>query len=92
MNVSGDDVENKGVVDLRRNDGLSRQDSSSSSSNSNSNSNSNNDNNSNKQRSKSVVDEEEEEEEGELVNIIADEKNRIDEAYRIGKQAMTCLS
>lgn len=80
------------MVDLRRNDGLSRQDSSSSSSNSNSNSNSNNDNNSNKQRSKSVVDEEEEEEEGELVNIIADEKNRIDEAYRIGKQAMTCLS
>ena len=84
LNISGDDVENKGVVDLRRNDGLSRQDSSSSSSNSNSNSNSN------KKRSKSVVDDEEEEEgeeegEGELGSIITEEKNRIDEAYRIGR-------
>ena len=87
LNVSGDDVENSGVVDLRRNDGLSRQDSSSS--NSNSNSNSNYSSSSNKKRSKSVVDDEEEEEEeegGELGNIITEEKNRIDEAYRIGRR------
>ena len=67
------------MVDLRRNDGMSRQDS-----NSNSNSNSDSD----KSRPRIVEDDDDEEEgegeEGELGDIIADEKNRIDEAYRIG--------
>ena len=85
---SGDEIENSGVVDLRRNDGLSSKNAgiASDADSRKKNDVRNKKGNSDESEMNSDDDDEEEEEGGsELESIIESEKRKTDDAYRAGE-------
>ena len=84
---SGDEIENSGVVDLRRNDGLSSKNAgiASDADSRKKNDVRNKKGNSDESEMNSVDDEEEEEGGSELESIIESEKRKTDDAYRAGE-------
>ena len=86
---SGDEIENSGVVDLRRNDGLSSKNAgiASDADSRKKNDVRNKKGNSDESEMSSDDDDEEDEEEGgsELESIIESEKRKTDDAYRAGE-------
>ena len=83
---SGDEIENSGVVDLRRNDGLSSKNAGIASDADSRKKNDVRNKKGNSDESEMNVEEEDEEEGGsELESIIESEKRKTDDAYRAGE-------